>query len=180
MRTPSRRMPAYQPEAVGLRTTLAGVGVLALFLGGLAYGVWTKPGLLVMLPALAVLFWVSTTLRRRRFRAMAIAREGESLCSFARSFGRREVDTWVVRAVHEQLQEELRCAGGGCPIRGSDRLDKDLRIDSETVEEMLPVIAQRTGRRMDDTWQNPWYDKVHSVADLVRFVDAQPRVGQSG
>lgn len=178
MRTPSRRMPPYQPEPMGWRSTLTGYGLLALFLGGLVSVVWNKPGLLFMLPVLAVLVWVGMYRRRRWFRTLAAAREGENLCSFARSFGRREVDTWVVRAVHEQLQEELRCSGGVCPIRGSDRLDKDLRIDMETVEEMLPVIAQRTGRRIEDTRQNPWYDKVHCVADLVHFVDALPKRGR--
>lgn len=178
MRTPSRRMPAYKPEPMGWRATLAAYALLALFAGGLAYGVWHKPGLLFLLPVLAVLFRVGMTRRRRWFRALAAAREGENLCSFARSFGRREVDTWVVRAVHEQLQEELRHSGGVCPIRGTDRLDKDLRIDMDTVEEMLPVIAQRTGRRLDDTRQNPWYDKVHCVADLVQFVNALPKRGR--
>lgn len=42
-----------------------------------------------------------------RLARMAQGRAGESICQFARSIDCRRVDTWVVRAVYEELQRSL-------------------------------------------------------------------------
>jgi len=110
---------------------------------------------------------------RARLRSLAESRTGESICGFARSFERREVDTWVVRAVYEQLQKYL---GGDIlvPIRATDRLTEDLAIDAEDIEMGVAAeISQRTGRSLSNTMANPYFDKVRTVGDLVLFFNAQ-------
>jgi hypothetical protein len=123
------------------------------------------------------LFGLSIVEHRRdtaRLRVLAEARSGESICKFVRSFERKEIDTWVVRAVYEQLQQYL---GGTIPvpIRATDRLTEDLPIDTEDLEmDLMVQIAQRTGRSLTRTTANPYYDRVRTIGDLVLFFNAQP------
>jgi hypothetical protein len=112
---------------------------------------------------------------KARLRKLVESRAGESICEFARSFERHHVDTWVVRAVYEQLQEYL---GGNTlvPIRTTDRLKDDLPLDMEDVEMDIAVqISQRTGRSLSNTIANPYNAKVKTVEDLVLFFNAQAK-----
>lgn len=107
-----------------------------------------------------------------RIRKLAESRAGESICEFARSFERRQIDTWVIRAVCEEIQEYL---GGSppVPIRAADRLKDDLPIDAEDLEmDLAGRISQRTGRSFN-TSANPYYAKINTVEDLVLFFNGQ-------
>jgi hypothetical protein len=103
-------------------------------------------------------------------------RGGESICSFARSFDTRHTDTWVIRAVHQEIQLLLSSHVPNFPVRASDSLLEDLRIDADELEELLLDIAMRSGRSLDRTESNPFYGKIHTVSDLVLFIAAQPRM----
>jgi hypothetical protein len=108
--------------------------------------------------------------------ARARARRGESICAFARSFDAREVDTWVIRAVYEEIQSELADAAPNFPVRASDLLLEDLLEDSDDLDmSVVPKVAKRTGRSLDEHLENPHFGKVRSVGDLVLFINAQPR-----
>jgi acyl carrier protein len=132
-------------------------------------------GTSAVLSLLVVMSVVENKRRKARLVALAESRSGESICEFARSFERKEIDTWVVRAVYEQLQRYLG-EDPSVPIRATDRLKEDLPIDSEDLElDLMAEIAQRTGRSLDNTIANPYYDKVRTVGDLVLFFNAQPR-----
>lgn len=61
------------------------------------------------------------------------------------------------------------------PVRASDSLVNDLRIDSEDVEDLLVDIAARSGHSLDETQSNPFYGKIDTVRDLVLFINSQPR-----
>jgi len=108
--------------------------------------------------------------------ALASERTGESICEFARSFNTREVDTWVIRAVYEQLQEYLAPIQPAFPVRGSDRLVKGLLEDPDDLDlSLINEIAERTGRSLDNAENNPLFGKVLTVEDLVLFFNAQAR-----
>jgi hypothetical protein len=59
-------------------------------------------------------------------------------------------------------------------VRASDSLLNDLKNDSDDVEDLLLDIAERSGRSLDKTENNPYYGKVRTVSDLVFFINAQP------
>ncbi len=131
-----------------------------------------------------VLVWcgISTVLdrrTRRRVEAIVRSRDKESICDFARSFNTRQVDTWIIRASHQELQKLMQAyvAVANFPIRAGDSLAGDLRLDSDDVDDLFQDIAERTGRSLDHTDQNPFYGKVRTVWDLASCVNAQPRVG---
>jgi hypothetical protein len=152
----------------------------AVFFGLLAYmlGSFVSSAPVLAPPLLAVgiaLIAFMANRERLRLRRLIAGREGESICGFARSFDRRRVDTWVIRAVYEQLQSHLGTERP-LPIRARDSLERDLRVDDEDLDAMvIEEIAQRTRRSMDQTDRNPNFGKVRTVADLVHFVNEQPK-----
>ncbi|KQV50845.1 hypothetical protein ASC95_14190 [Pelomonas sp. Root1217] len=107
---------------------------------------------------------------------LASCRAGESICDFARSFDRRAVDPWVIRAVYEELQREIQL--DSFPVRASDVLAKDLHIDPDELDMSLaPAIAARTGRTLEIAEAHPYRGKVLTAFDLVLFFNGQPSCG---
>lgn len=157
---------------------------LSIFLGVLGAAllsfVWFSSAATIVLVGLAFggLWMLShRELHRHQMQlaGMAAAREGESICQFARSFDTRRVDTWVIRAVHETLQEELKSAHPAFPVRASDLLG-DLLVDPDDLDlDVVPEVGRRAGRSLDNLEANPGYGRVKTVGDLVLFFNAQPR-----
>lgn len=117
---------------------------------------------------------VASVFMDRRMARLRDERPGEGICTFARSFG-RDVDPWIIRAVHQELLLYADLPGGPLPIRATDRLYDVLHIDGEELEDIARDVAQRTGRALDGAERNPLYGRVETVGDLVRFFAYQPR-----
>jgi hypothetical protein len=177
MRMPSRRMPklAQPGRSAGAVVALAAFVAFVAYFG---YRAFSASPWLSAAVVLSVAWGVSLAARRRKRRLAALAAErtGESICEFARSFNSREVDTWVVRAVYEQLQSYLAPMQPGFPVRGSDRLVKGLLEDPDDLDlSLVNEIAERTGRSLEQAESNPLFGKVYTVHDLVLFFNAQPK-----
>ncbi len=149
--------------------------VLVLLGAGLLLLLYYQVSARVLLGAFVLLTTALKILDDRRLRRLATARKSESICSFARSFDRRQVDPWIIRAVYEELQPYCRFRGGALPIRASDGLEEDLRIDGEDVSDMVEGVARRTGRSLESTETNPLYGQVYTVGELVLFLTYQPK-----
>jgi len=155
-----------RPVAWLVLTTLA-----VAFVAGLVF----SPTFRYIVAGLVAAGFLESTLRERRMRALAAERRGESICTFARAFDRHAVDPWVIRATYEELTPWANFRGGSLPLRASDRLEKELGIDSEDLDELACDVAQRAGRSLNGAERNPLYGRVLTVGDLVRFVTFQPR-----
>jgi hypothetical protein len=168
MRAPSRRMPKYVPERLGMisRVVLVGLGV------GLVGAVILQPSLFIVFSAVVMFVPVFSAVDQHRQRRLAAERASESVCTFARSFDCRETDTWIVRAVWEEVGGLFRF-----PIRRDDRFEEDLRIDSEDLDNLAEAVAQRTGRPLVGYEKNPLFGQVKTVGDLVSFFLHQPQRG---
>ena len=175
MPMPSRRM--HDAEVPVAALSPAQRVAVWLFWSGLLLAVWLQPQLLwivagLTLPGLGIAWH-----ERRHLAHLAAQRRGESICQFAHAFPRRQVDTWVLRAVYESLHGHL---GGRLPIRADDRLKQDLRLDDDDLDlDLLEEMARLSGRSLERTADNPWFDRVTSVRDLVLFLDHQPRLSAS-
>ncbi len=107
---------------------------------------------------------------KRRQARIAAQRPRHSICTFVRDFDCRRVDTRVLRAIHEELQGLT-----AIPLQADDRLTDTLHPDHEDFDlDIAPIIAVRTGRSLANTRINPYYNRVHTVADVVAFFCAQP------
>lgn len=176
MRKASRFMPKAQRPAMTWRGRIFwAVTVLAL-LCSLLFALWTHP---VTVCSIAIALWAFVAIEGRkqdkRLEQWVQARAGESICHFARAIDCRQVDTWIVRSVYEELQH-CYSAKWALPLRATDRLEDDLHLESEDLEHVLVGMAQRAGRDLSCTQVNPFYGKVTTVGDLVHFLNAQPRI----
>lgn len=172
MRMPSRQMHDTQSTQARLPLGLRLLPTIILAL--LAWTIAQQPMLLLIISVVTLLVAHQLRQERNHLRALAAQRQGESICQFACAFPRRQVDTWVLRAVYESLHGYL---GGRLPIRADDRLKQDLRLDDDDLDlDLLAEMARLSGRSLERTEDNPWFDRVTSVRDLVLFLDQQPRL----
>ena len=154
--------------------------ILALAVVGIGYYIWIHPKSLYIIAAMAVLIWVRNLRDRRRMRRLVLSRAGENICSFVHAFDCRHTDTWILRAVYEELSRYLTVDDHSIPIRADDQcFGGNLGIDGEDLDDLGVAAAARSGRSMDDADQNPYYGKVRTVRDLVRFLEHQPRLEPS-
>jgi hypothetical protein len=171
MRKPSRLMPKFEAE----RTPPLAWLIAGALVAGAVWLLWQRPWLLAcaaVIVAVGVLFGVRERNHIARLRA---EREHDSICHFARSFNCRDVDTWIVRAAYEELQEHVSHERP-LPIRADDRLREDLRLDEDDLDlDLASRISRRTGRTLGDAEANPWAGKVKTARDLVMFFASQPK-----
>jgi hypothetical protein len=176
MRIPSRFMPKYAPEASNLFQKAGCLTFGLVLVTIVAYSLWTHPVITTTVIA-GIVFFSSREVKRLEARRALLAsvRSHGGLCEFARSFDCRTVDTWVIRAVYEALQEEMGDVGG-FSLKPTDLLMEDLGIDPDDLDlTLVPVIAKRTGRSLTNCNANPYFGRVTSLGDLVQFFNALPR-----
>ena len=192
LRTLSRWMPPRPPPARSRVDRAIGFVLAAVLLGVASWGavqIVQHPliALAIGLP-IGVLLWLggrSARAAHSRWAATrrAAIRPGEDIGTFARAFDRRgglapgvAFDPWAVRAVWEGLMPlAAGAAGAAIPLRPEDRLAEDLGLDEEDIEELVPSLLSRIGRREGDWPRNPYHESgVRTVGDLVGFLSAQP------
>jgi len=125
---------------------------------------------LILCIALCALF------ERVRLRNIARQREDDSICTFVRSLDYRSLDTKVIREVYEQLQTWLHCGKRPFPVRVTDNLHEDYKMDPLDLDDLVLDVAKKTGRDVSDGSKNPYYDRVDTVGDLIGFLCSQPRI----
>lgn len=178
-RPPSRlmpKLPAVRSGVIGWVVLLA----LGLYVAWLvSKGFQANPlATWVAIGVVAAFMYFSTKSSRAlpaKLKELAEERQGESICEFARQFNTRDVDPWVIRAVYEQLQDYLSPMHVSFPLRAEDRLMGGLICDPDDLDMDLVVqVSKRTGRSLENPKNNPFYERVHTVRDLVYFFNAQP------
>ncbi len=143
--------------------------------GGHHYWISTQPYMSLGLVAVVLLVLIQQVSEKRQRRRLAASRAGETICEFARSFN-RGTDTWILRAVYQEMSKFLAVEDKPTPIRAEDHTESDLKIDPEDLDDLAVDIAGRSGRSMTDAKHNPFYRKVHTVRDMVGFLEHQPRI----
>lgn len=174
MRLPSRLLPPRYSESMGHAAVLF-LTVLAVGFGYLLYSASTFARCMIAMACCAA--WCHgaavTKREKRRYEALAGSRQGVSICEFARSFDARQTDTWIMRATYQELQQWLQPYVTAFPVCASDRLSADLHLEADDVDDLLQEIAARSGRSLEKAEDNPWYGSVHTVKDMVAFINAQ-------
>jgi hypothetical protein len=174
MRLPSRRMKQKAKPNI---PALGVVFLVTVIVGFLHFVYISSPRAQCVAFCLVCAFCLWTQIENRRewhrLQCLASGRPGESLCKFARGFDRKKTDTWIIRAVHEELQLFLTLFIK-FPLRVTDLLVEDLGLEVEDVDDLIVNVADRAGRSLEQPECNPYYGNVRTAADVVQFVNAQP------
>ena len=150
--------------------TATGWIILSAIAAAMLALLYAEPWLVIFLGLILLFIYIAGIPESRRLDRLAKSRENDSLCTFVRQFDYRNTDTWILRAVYEEIIEYV-----GFPIHANDNLLNQLRIDHEDLDDAVSDIAKRTGRSMNETNANPYYNRVETVGDLVAFLEHQPR-----
>jgi hypothetical protein len=118
-----------------------------------------------------VMIVLSVSARNRRVR-MNEARSGISEETFVESMVLYGFDPEISRTVYTYLQEKQNVH---FPIEASDLLDEDLGLDLVDLEETIHDVFRMT-RRVHQPGLR--HSPLITVEDLVRFVQASPRMAQ--
>lgn len=168
-------MPKYQEPNNGKLTVVLSFIFLALLVIGVIYSVASTPFLFLSIPIFALYVYFENKKTKNKFSLLAKERNELSICEFARSFNTKKIDTWVVRAVYEQIQEYVPSV----PIKANDTLFELLEIDEEDLEfDILSEISQRTGRSLDGLEKNKYFKSLKTVSDLVYMFNEQPLINK--
>lgn len=158
---------------------LLGKAILVAIIAGIAYWIYSTPFVAtISLSAILVLVVSSIIIERRRGRRFRRERD-ETICDFRRSFDLRKVDPWIVRATHEAFGGWFDPKQPKFPLRASDSIEDDLKIDWEDVDDLAEEVAQRAGYDISDCEANPLYGSVKTVEDFVLFFTHQPKTRQA-
>jgi hypothetical protein len=139
-----------------------------------AVGYFGDSWLVLSLAAMA-LAWLTAELHDlwlgRRLAALANSRPDKSLDAFLGSFRRGDVDRALARSVYEVLLALPRGYEGKFPLRASDRLAQDLRVDRKALEDYVEDILVRAKRTAEPELSiDP--RKVKTVEQLVEALQA--------
>lgn len=169
-RRPSREQLAARPPGV-VDHAFGAVVCISVVVGLPCFAVWRFgwAGAAVV-AAVAALLTSGAIAARREAERRRRERAGDSICTFARAFPRRSVDTVAVRAVWNELLPWYPF-----PLRAADRLRDDLGMDDVDLDVPWEELAWRCGRTVAEPEDNPWFGRVETVGDVVRFLSAQPR-----
>jgi hypothetical protein len=171
MRTPSRLMPPY--EAVEpLSSRVIGYGFLLFITLYLGYLLYTFPWITLSFFAFIALASLFHDNDATHLRMLQSQRSGENIGTFAFSLPYRKIDTWIIRAVYEEINHELFVE---LPIRASDSLNQDLRLDDESLYWIMERVMRRVGISEEGMENNPYYNKITTVENLILFLNAQPK-----
>jgi 2-hydroxychromene-2-carboxylate isomerase len=168
------------PKAVRsgtLPTRMIAWTILFAMAAAYLYNLWYHPLIVGTITAVGVAVVARNKRRmRRHLKELAEARKGDSICEFSRAFDVRSTDAWVIRAVYEQLQQQLRWVYPEFPVRATDRLIEDLMLDPDDIDmDVFVDVTKRTGRSRRNTKENPLYGQVNTAGDLVAFFCAQEK-----
>jgi hypothetical protein len=168
MNAPSRKMPAAQ--APGKAPIWAWL-LFGAWCSTLVYGLYAGGVARYLVVGFGLIGLVSWLTAERHFTRLRKQRSEDSICTFAKLLPAREHDTWIVRAVYEEVTRWTKL-----PIRPSDHFSDDLRLDVEDLQCIAEEVGRRSGRVIGDTLSNPMFDRVVTVADMIIFFEHQPKI----
>jgi hypothetical protein len=158
--------PSPAPQKATFMTWLFLAGMVACLAWGAIVSAPVRWGFLGAFALIAIL----SVLHRRRLKRIKEERMEESICTFSRALPAKSHDTWVVRAAYEEISHQA-----GAPIRPSDEVAKFWGIDGDDLDDAILRIAHRARRSMVDVQKNPLCGRVVAVADVIAFIEHQPR-----
>ena len=116
------------------------------------------------------------------YRMRKISRErGEAyICKYARSFDYRNTDTKIMREVWNEVQTCLgRYDGKPFPVKADDLISGTYNMDPDDLDEIYWAVADRLGIDTENPENNPYFNQVTTVKNLVLFLQNQPKVANA-
>ena len=134
---------------------------------------WSTP----VLAGSLLLMIVVEVRNRQRLKNLAAARQGEGIGDLAWALDRRrpDFDPWVVRALWDAFGPYMAVGDLAVPLRASDRLGHEIRIDADDLLECVEDVAARAERDLSARGFTQGFSGVSTFADLAYLIGRQPK-----
>jgi hypothetical protein len=130
--------------------------------------------LIIAVGTVAILVLFGSVREYYRMKKIAKSRGEPDICSYARSFDYRKVDTEIMREVFVSLQDWTgKYNGIDFPVKAEDSFDSIYEMDREDLSYLCVTIAEKLKINLDDVQNNPYWSELNTVKDLVIFFDYQ-------
>lgn len=160
MRTPSRMMPPRGNETVKRDTFLEFTQRILFFAW-----IFHKSGLCLVIAFIAFVSRLYTTISSRiHFSKLREKRGNQNIGTFAIALPAKKYDTWIVRAIYEELT-----IWTNVPIRPEDELKKDLKLQEDDIANILANVVERLNLQINENSENDPPSPV-TVTDLICFL----------
>lgn len=127
---------------------------------------------------LAIVIWM--IIDHYRMKKIAIERGNPNICEYARSFDYRNVDTKIMREVWNEVQLNLgNYNGKPFPVKAEDMFEETYNMHPDDLDDIYWSVADRLGIDTEQPENNPYFNQVTSVKNLVLFLHNQPRIGNA-
>jgi hypothetical protein len=125
--------------------------------------------IVLLLAFVMTVLYLSARNRRAKMNEERSGVNEDTFVSFLSTYG---FDANIARSTYRYLQEKQRVS---FPIQASDLLDEDLGLDSEDIKESMHDLL-----RINHRLHQPgiYLSPLVTVEDLVRFVQASPRLSE--
>jgi hypothetical protein len=125
--------------------------------------------IVLLLAFVMTVLYLSARNRRTKMNEERSGVNEDTFVSFLSTYG---FDANIARSTYRYLQEKQRVS---FPIQAADLLDEDLGLDSEDIREsMLDLLSINQRLHQPGVYLSP----LVTVEDLVRFVQASPRLSE--
>ncbi|MFZ6817067.1 hypothetical protein [Undibacterium sp. Ji22W] len=133
---------------------------------------------IIIIFGIAIIIFASISfLDHRRMRSIALNRKTSTICTYARSFDYRNVDTKIMREVYNHIQAWVgKYEGIGFPVEASDSFNETYKMDPDDLSDIYFEITGKLGICTDDPTSNPYWNQVTTVKNLVLFLNRQPKI----
>jgi hypothetical protein len=132
---------------------------------------------LLIISAIILFGIIISVANHRRMKKLALSRGEPNICEYARSFDFRQVDTKIIREVWNYIQSSLgNFNGKPFPIKADDLFNETYKFDEDDLDEIYWAVADKLGIDTKNPQNNPYYNQVTSVRNLVLFLHYQPRL----
>ena len=131
----------------------------------------------IIIIAISLMIVVNMIWNQYRMKKISLRRGEPDICTYARSFDYRKVDTQIMREVFNAVQEWAgKYEGIPFPVKADDCFDELYKMDPDDLEDIYLEITEKLGISIDMPETNPYWDKVNNVKDLVMFIHYQKDV----
>ncbi len=125
--------------------------------------------IVLLLAFVMIVLYLSARNRRAKMNEERSGVNEDTFVSFLGTYG---FDANIARTTYRYLQEKQNVS---FPIKAGDLLDEDLGLDSEDIKEsVLDLLTINQRLHQPGLYQSP----LVTVEDLVRFIQASPRLSE--
>lgn len=116
---------------------------------------------------------LSVCLERNRFYKLSKTRPAITFAEFREEIS-KDINPVIIQECWITIKDYI--PDKKFSLKSADNLRNDYKFCDDTLEEIFEELAEKLKIPKENTRDNPFYNKVNTVGDMIAFVDAQSKM----